>query len=130
MLRRTLRAVLFAIVTIALWTVARPAHAMPAPFCDDRGATAIAEPPLLVAPEIAVHRAIAAASCDAEDLVLGAAVAPGQGDAPASAAQSEPAVPPAAPVVAPAECSSASVATDVLPVADGVRSELERPPRA
>ena len=130
MLRRTLRAVLFAIVTIALWTVARPAHAMPAPFCDDRGATAIAEPPLLVAPEIAVHRAIAAVSCDAEDLVLGAAVAPGQGDAPASAAQAEPAVPPAAPVVAPAESSSASVATDVLPVADGVRSELERPPRA
>jgi hypothetical protein len=130
MLRRTLRAVLFAIVTIALWTVARPAHAMPAPFCDDRGATAIAEPPLLVAPEIAVHRAIAAASCDAEDVVLGATVAPGQGDARASATQAEPAVPATPPVLAPAESSSTSLAPAVLPVADGVRSELERPPRA
>jgi|GEM_PF-2502479 hypothetical protein len=52
-----LRAGLVASLVLALWTLARPALASSAPFCDDRGASAIAMPPALDAPDEAIARA-------------------------------------------------------------------------
>ena len=130
MLRRTLRAVLFAIVTVALWTVARPAQAMPAPFCDDRGATAIAEPPVLEAPDIAVRRPRVAGSCESEEHAVGAAVSPGQGEPAPPSAHADPGLPSAGPMVASADRVPESFAPVAAPVVDGVRFPIERPPRS
>jgi hypothetical protein len=58
-----LRATLFASLVLALWTVVRSALAMPAGVCDDRGASAIAPAPSFEAPDVAIRRARAAASC-------------------------------------------------------------------
>lgn len=52
-----LRAGLVAGLVLALWTLAPPALASSAPFCDDRGASAIAMPPALDAPDEAIARA-------------------------------------------------------------------------
>jgi hypothetical protein len=129
MLRRALRAVLFAIVTIALWTVARPAQAMPAGFCDDRGASAIAPDPLLEAPDVAIQRARIAPTCDGEEVQLGAAVAPGHGQPPIASASADPALPAATPAVPPASFDLCTFAPVAQPRADGVTSTLDRPPR-
>jgi hypothetical protein len=48
--RRLIRVAITASLVLALWAVARPAKAATmslAPFCDDRGATAVASPPVL-----------------------------------------------------------------------------------
>ncbi len=129
MLRRALRSLLFTIVTVVLWTVARPAMAMPAPFCDDRGATAIAPEPLLEAPDVAVQRARLAPSCELDDCTLGEAVAPGHAPTPVPPSSAEPALLPAAPAVAPASSSTLTLLPAAQPRADGVSSTLERPPR-
>lgn len=63
MVGRVTRAVIFAGLTLALWVLARPAHAMPAGLCDDRGATAVAPPPAFEPPENALERARTAMSC-------------------------------------------------------------------
>lgn len=129
MLRRALRAALFAIVTIALWTVSRPAAAMPAPFCDDRGATAMAADPTLEAPDVAVRQARLVPSCSAEDVNLGAAVSPGHGRARMLSSAAGPAFVASAFGVAPAGWSTRTLASAAQSRADGVTSTLERPPR-
>jgi hypothetical protein len=129
MLRRALRAALFAIVTIALWTVARPAQAMPAPYCDDRGATAMAAEPLLEAADVAIQRAHVAPVCDGQDVQLGAAVAPGHGQPLITSVTADPALPPVTPAVLPASGSPRTFVSVEQPRADGVTSTLERPPR-
>jgi hypothetical protein len=132
--RRALRAALFAIVTIALWALARPAMAMPAGYCDDRGATAMAPAPVLEAPDVAVRQARAAQApapaCDGEDTTVGEAVVPGHGAAFFAAAQGEPALPSGAIVVPPASSESTSSAPEVARPSDGVTSGVDRPPRA
>lgn len=48
--RRLIRVAITASLVLALWAIARPANAATAslaPFCDDRGATAVASPPVL-----------------------------------------------------------------------------------
>jgi len=130
MLRRSLRAVLFAIVTIALWTVARPAQAMPAGFCDDRGASAIAPDPLLEASDVAIQRAHVASVCDGEEVQLGAAAAPGHGQPAVDAVALDPAVPATRAAVPPASSRPRSFLPVSQPRADGVQGTLERPPRA
>jgi len=130
MLRRALRAVLFAIVTIALWTVARSAQAMPAGFCDDRGASAIAPDPLLEAPDVAIQRARLAPVCDGEEVQLGAAVAPGHAQPILSSATADPALLVATPAVPPASACARSFVPVAEPRADGITSTLDRPPRA
>jgi hypothetical protein len=57
MLGRDARRWLFASVLLALWAFVRPAMAMPAGLCDDRGACAIAPPPSLQTPEASIRRA-------------------------------------------------------------------------
>lgn len=56
---RLLRAVLLSGLTLVLCMIVRPAFASEAPFCDDRGASAIALPPALDASDQAVARALA-----------------------------------------------------------------------
>jgi hypothetical protein len=129
MLRRALRAILFAIVTIALWTVARPAMAMPAPFCDDRGATSMAPEPTLVAPDLPVRRAHVTPACNGEDVSLGSAVVPGHTHAPVASSQAEPVLTCVAPTVASASWATCALPPTAQPCADGVTSALERPPR-
>ena len=71
-----LRAVLFASLVLALWTVGRPALAMPAGLCDDRGATAIAPVPSFEAPDVAIRRARVGGSCADEKVPVHARVVP------------------------------------------------------
>jgi len=130
MLRRALRATLFAGLVLALWTFARPASAMPAALCDDRGASAIAPAPALEAPEDALRRPRFAPSCGDHDLPFFAAV---------SRAHPRLATPPpggdkALPVLL---VHSAATCAEVLepPASEvstshGVRSRIDRPPRA
>jgi hypothetical protein len=47
---------MFAGVVLALWAFVRPAMAMPAGLCDDRGACAIAPPPSLQTPDDSIRR--------------------------------------------------------------------------
>lgn len=129
MLRRALRAALFAIVTIALWTVARPAMAMPAPFCDDRGATSMAAEPMLEAPDVALRQAHVAPACTGEDVSLGSALIPGHAHTSVASSPQDPALATIAPAVAPASWATRTLAPEALPRADGVTSTLERPPR-
>jgi hypothetical protein len=127
-----LRAVLFAVVTIALWTVSRPALAitMPAPFCDDRGATGIAADPLLEAPDVAVQRARVSATCgSSEGVAFGAAVGLAHAHAPAVSSAPQPALPSATPAVAPPAFTALAFVEAAVPRADGVPHALDRPPR-
>jgi hypothetical protein len=128
MLRRALRAVLFAIVTVALWTVSRPAHAAVAPMCDDRGASMIASPPTLQAPDAVLAQG--SRSCDGEDFLDGSAVAPGQAPRVVPASPGDPALVPVTPTVLPPAVLGAAPAWD-SPWIDpsGVRWRVERPPR-
>jgi hypothetical protein len=130
MIRGVLRAALFASLVLTLWTFARPAAAMPAGLCDDRGATAIAPPPSLEAPDEAIARARApASSCPCEGSEARAAIGPAHHRAPSPSPSAQSALPFSSVVLAPpAEHRLASA-----PVVDrpgrGVHSRVERPPR-
>lgn len=129
MLRRALRCALFAIVTVAIWTLSRPAFAMPAPLCDDRGATSLAAPPTLQEPELAVLRAPAPLPCEDPDVTDGPTLAPGHGEQQAPSTQGEPAVVTcAAPLVSPPGAPLASP-PPAAPSTEGVQYRIERPPR-
>jgi hypothetical protein len=129
MVRRALRAALFAVVAVVVWTVARPARAAPAPFCDDRGASALAAPPALEAPDDAIRRAVFS-GCDHDKLESGISVrspherVASQSDDSSSCWRSDGTVP------SPAlEATPGSVFVR-LPRIVGVSSRVERPPRA
>jgi len=130
MLSRALRNALVTSLVLALWAFARPASAAPAPLCDDRGASAIAPPPALEAPDEAIARARLSTTCPGDDLPVGRTVAPAhRGVAPPAASvdlglPATQSVPPSSggdPIPA--------TATEARPRA-GVRARVERPPRA
>jgi hypothetical protein len=129
MVRAVFRAALFGGVLLAIWTLARPASAA-APLCDDRGATAIASPPPLQAPDEAIQRAHASATCSRDDLPLGTSVAPAHRGAPPLAPSADPGVPPAVVRLAPLAGQSRLTIERTVPPCDGVRYRVERPPRA
>jgi hypothetical protein len=130
MVTRVFRTAIFAGVMLALWTIGRPAHAATfAPFCDDRGATALAPPPALEATDEAVRRT-AASPCDAGTPIFGLALGPGHrslrsfsADAALATTASPPRLPPS-----PLDEPIAFVARQAPPRV-GVRSRVERPPR-
>jgi hypothetical protein len=129
MVRALLRAAVFGSVFLALWTLARPASAAIAPLCDDRGASGVALPPPLEAPEDAIQRARAPATCEREEMPLGANVGPTHKGVPQAAPSAEPAHPATQPrLVFPAGRESRVPAVVALP-RDGVRYRVERPPR-
>ncbi|HTQ42019.1 MAG TPA: hypothetical protein VMI75_04620 [Polyangiaceae bacterium] len=129
MFRRALRCAIFAIVTVAIWTLSRPAFAMPAPLCDDRGATSLAPPPTLQAPELAVLRAPAPLPCEDAGLADGPTLAPGHGQHQVPSAQGDPAfVTCAAPLVSLAG-EPLALPPPAAPSTEGVQYRIERPPR-
>jgi hypothetical protein len=130
MFRRALRCAIFAIITVAIWTLSRPAFAMPAPLCDDRGATSLAAPPTLQAPELAVLRAPAPVPCDADaDLSASPTLASGHGQHQVPSAQGDPAVMTfAAPLVSLAG-EPLALPPPAAPSTEGVQYRIERPPR-
>src|ERR1700722_6592634 len=128
--RRAFRAAHFAIVTVALWSPARPAYAMTAPLCDDRGATTMAPPPTLQAPDAVIAPSASARACGRDEALPGDAAAPGQGPSIAPASQGDQAVI-AAPLVVPPPPAAlgAPRARDLVWVdPGGARSRVERPP--
>jgi hypothetical protein len=126
---RALRALLVASVTLVLWTLARPALAAPAPFCDDRGASSIAPAPALEASDVAVQRARATPACPGEDVPLGTAVTRGRAPSAPAVLLADPVLPATrAPLVAPPGTRLDSPPTAESPP-DGERSRVERPPR-
>jgi len=129
MFTRVLRCLLVSSLTLVLWTFARPALAMPAPFCDDRGASGIAATPALEAPDVGVQRARATPPCPGEDLPLGVAITHGRPTSAPAAFAAEPVLPTTpTPLVVP----SGSMLDRPLAVEcsrDGERSRVERPPR-
>jgi hypothetical protein len=132
MVARSLRVALFASLVLALWSFARPARAATlAPFCDDRGATALASPPALEATDEAVRRT-AATPCDGsgDAPLFGVSLGSAPHRAPAAAAhvapmRTAPAFEPLAP--APVEALEFVPASTLTP--PGVRFRVERPPR-
>jgi len=129
MFRRAIRYILVSSLTLVLWTFARPAFAMPAPFCDDRGASGIAAIPWLDAPDVGVERARATLPCPGEDLPLGVAVSHGRPASAPAAIASERMLPTtqAALVVPPGSTLDRPPTVDCP--RDGERSRIERPPR-
>jgi hypothetical protein len=131
MVTRVFRTAIFAGVMLALWTLGRPAHAAGlAPFCDDRGATALAAPPALEAPDVAVQRA-AAPPCDSDEpIFFGRALGPARhapraiGVSTLTATTTQAALELAAPLE-----RRPSVLAPESPPRAGVRYRVERPPR-
>ncbi|HXX65772.1 MAG TPA: hypothetical protein VEK07_01225, partial [Polyangiaceae bacterium] len=127
-LHRSFRAVLFAALTVALWTLARPASASDAPFCDDRGASAIAAPPALDASDVAVARARACPS-GGDDTSYLAAVGRARGRLPWSVQGADAtAVQPRALEWAAASCRESRDIRCITGRSAGVRSRIDRPP--
>ncbi len=128
--RCILRQIFSASVLLALWTIARPVAASPpAPFCDDRGASALAPAPLLEATDVAIQRARSTAPCDAADPVFFASLGPGRSDVAPRFGGAESAI-------VSCQASLAQPAGDLLAPPSttlalhyGVRSRVERPPR-
>jgi hypothetical protein len=129
MFRRMLRTALTASLVLTLWTVARPAFAMPAPLCDDRGASAIAVAPTLEADGGTVARTVSG-SCGGDAAFLRVTIAPvhsGFTDHPSNDECARPLA--GLHIVVPAGevCSIARPSSRPL---HGVTFRVERPPRA
>lgn len=130
MVTRAFRTAIFVGVMLALWLVGRPAHAATfAPFCDDRGATALAPPPTLEATDEAVRRT-AAPPCDGEAPIFGLALQPAHRVVPTASAAATPAATtaPLPLLPSPLDGPIAFVARETARPA-GVRYRVERPPR-
>jgi hypothetical protein len=128
-LRRILRAVLVASVALAMWTLARPVLAAPAPLCDDRAATALAGPPALEAPDVAVRRARTTAVRGPGQLLLGASVAPDHRVPPAPPQAGEPAGPQRSVAIPAPAFEERDLPPADVPRGEGVLERVERPPR-
>jgi hypothetical protein len=130
MLRRALRAFLVSSLALALWTVSRPAHASPAPLCDDRGATAIAPPLALQAPEGTIERAHTPVACPGSDLPFGSTIARGHRGAAGATTAAQPVLPSSATAVVPPPGVTVDPPSRCTDPPEGVRFRVERPPRA
>jgi hypothetical protein len=126
---RLLRAVVASAVALAVWVLARPALAAPAPFCDDRGASALASAPPLQEPPVVLGKAPSGLSCPSADLPLGSTLSRGHRAVSSAPQLSEPFLPLVSVRIPPAEevAAGPTVASINAPV--GVRSRVERPPR-
>jgi hypothetical protein len=128
-LRPALRVILSSGLALALWTLARPALAVSAPFCDDRAASAIAPPPALEAPDVGIQRAKVAPACAGEDRPLGTTLRHGRSPSEPGSSGAEPALSPHhLPFIAPPGDTIEPQPISESP-RQGVRSRIERPPR-
>jgi len=130
MVVRVLRGALFAGILLAVWSFALPARAASlAPFCDDRGATAIAAPPALEAPDEAVRRA-AAPACTPDGPLFGLAFDEGHQRGADPSPGQEPALAVSPVVFAPPPGEALAFVIRETSPPYGVRVRVERPPRA
>jgi hypothetical protein len=130
MLRRAVRVAVMLGVVLAVWTIARPASAAVAPFCDDRGASAIAPPPTLESPNDVIQRVRAASKCASDDGdAFRRTFAPMHRLPQPPGPNVEPTLPRTTPTVAPAEGCVLDLDSPPALVPSGVRFRIERPPR-
>jgi hypothetical protein len=133
MVRRLLRAALFAGVVLLVWTVSRSASAAisdHAPFCDDRGASALAPAPALESPSDVIDRVRAASSCTLNDIdAIGRAFAPSHRSFETPASSYVPALWRAAPTVTAPPGEDLALDGPVTPTPIEVHFRVERPPR-
>jgi hypothetical protein len=132
MVAKALRAALFSALVLALWTFARPASAATfAPFCDDRGATALAPPPTLEPTDEALLR-LAAPSRDASDdgsPTTGSTVVPARRLVSSSASELAAVRPLSLPAISPSPTTPLVSFEPAAVPHPGVRFRIERPPR-
>ena len=130
MVTRVFRTAIFAGVMLALWTLGRPAHAGTlAPFCDDRGATALAAQPALEATDEAVRRT-AAPPCDDDVPLFGLALGAAHRSLRSFSADAAPATAAAQPrLLHPSLDEPMAFVVAQGPPLAGVRCRVERPPR-
>jgi hypothetical protein len=133
MVRAVCRATLFLGVVLALWTFSCPASAS-APLCDDRGATALAHPPPLEAPDVAIERARTSSSCPLPgdldgDLPLCERIAPAHHPVASTTAAADPALPVALAALPVAGDEGLDFPPEPSRPGCGVRVRVERPPR-
>jgi hypothetical protein len=129
MASRLLRAAIAASFALALFVLARPARAASAPFCDDRGASAIAAPPVLEAPGDAIRQA-AHVACDGEERDVDASIGVGHRVVVRTLVAPEPAVAPTRVLVARPVSNVLPAQPPGAPLAEGVGLRIERPPRS
>jgi hypothetical protein len=127
---RVLRAAITTSLALALFVLARPARAASAPFCDDRGASAIAAPPVLEEPHDAIRRA-SVTSCDTDDRFADGSIGPGRRLPARSLAAPEPAVAPQRAILAPPSSHVLRLRpAPAVHLPEGIGLRVERPPRA
>jgi hypothetical protein len=131
MVAKVLRVALFSGLMLALWSFARPAHAATlAPFCDDRGATALAPPPALEPIDEAVRRAATPPAADGDGPSFVLTLRPGHRLARAALVDMSPAsVPNVTTGVVPPSAEPLAATRGELLSPAGVRFRVERPPR-
>jgi hypothetical protein len=123
------RAALLVSLMLALWTLARPALAMPAGLCDDRGASAIAPAPALEAPDVAIRRARVPTSCEGAELPVRATIAPAHRVLTQTWASPEQALPVGAVWLGAPERARVELVLRGNRPCRGIDSRVERPPR-
>ena len=118
-------------LALAVFVLARPARAASAPFCDDRGASAIAAPPVLEAPGDAIRQA-AHVSCESEERdLVDASIGVGHRVLVRTLVAPEPAVAPTrAPLARPISALLPVQPPGATRIAEGVGFRVERPPRS
>jgi hypothetical protein len=128
MFRRVQRAALFVGFVLALWALARPASAMPAGLCDDRGASAIAPAPSLEVPDVALMRT-KATLCPLDGGPVRATVGPAHRVIAAFSGNSEQALLIGSVLLSPVAGERVELAPCANPILRGIRWRIERPPR-
>ena len=128
--RAFLRSVVTIAVAVCAWLIAAPAYAgMSAPQCDNRGAITFAPPPQLQPMEQSIDATDDGATC-VERMLAAEGVHQGNAPPPTPTA-TEPVAPQAFPALLPPALSAVLPRDDVQTRAPaGVRTSLERPPRA
>jgi hypothetical protein len=129
MARAAVRAAWWAALTFLVWVLPRAAWAASAPLCDDRGATAVAAPPLLQASDEGSPRAGASSSCEDARSPRCAHIAPCRGSVVAIAQISEAGLAGRSIHLARDRGQLDALAFSVVDHPRGVRSRVERPPR-
>jgi hypothetical protein len=123
------RVLLFVAVVAAMWTLALPALAAPAPYCDDRGASALAPPPTLQLPEQGVAPTLLAPpACPLDETTLLPALSADR-TVHSSLSSAEPAMPVALQWLSPASTGMLPEVAPVAVVSSWIRWRVERPPR-
>jgi hypothetical protein len=121
---------MFACTLLAMWTVALPALAAPAPYCDDRGASAMAPPPVLQPTDEAILRARVVLVCPLDELLLSTTIAPAHRFPAPALSSTEPALTTTTPSVVASEGEDLPPTVVYGQPLSGVHSRVERPPRS